>query len=239
MHNVCITSIHSIHLQYTNFSEPPKFVLTTLRQFPSLKPTKFQPVPSSLLNQPLRRDILWRAVIFDADNKRVGSSNPNGRSEMGYSRKKLLPQKGTGRARSGDRSSPIRHDGAVAHARTAPNDFTSELPKKIYSKAIQVALSEKYKQGELFIIEEDLELLHKKDNALLIELFLIKNNLKNRKLLFVTNEHSPNLIKSTQKFEDKIDVVQKEGIEIKDLLHPHKIFIDLKSLEWLYTQNKI
>jgi large subunit ribosomal protein L4 len=192
-----------------------------------------------LLKTPIRRDLLWRAVVYDADNKRVGSSNPNGRSEMGYSRKKLLPQKGTGKARSGDRSSPIRHDGAVAHARSAPNDFTSELPKKIYSKAIHVALSEKYRQGELFVIEDDLEIPHKKGNASLIELFLIKNNLKGLKLLFITNEHAPNLVFSTQKFEDKIDIVQKEGLEVKDLLHPHKIFIDLKSLEWLYKTYQI
>ncbi|KAH3673058.1 hypothetical protein WICMUC_003891 [Wickerhamomyces mucosus] len=214
-----------------NSQEPPKFVLTTLRSFPSLKPQTFQPIPTSLLNQPLRRDILWKAVVFDADNRRVGASNPKGRSEMGYSRKKLLPQKGSGKARSGDRGSPIRHDGGVALARTAPNDFTSDLPKKVYDLAIKIGLSDKYRTGNLFIINDELDFVT--GDHIATEIFLKKFQLKNQKLLFITNEYSENLVNSTDKFKNKIDIITKEGLEIKDLLNAHKVFIDLKSLQWI------
>jgi large subunit ribosomal protein L4 len=183
-----------------------------------------------LLNVPIRRDILWKAVIYDADNKRVGASNPKGRSEMGYSRKKLLPQKGTGRARSGDRGSPIRHDGGVAMARTAPNDFTSELPRKVYSLAMRVALSDKYRQGGLFVVDTSLEI--PTEDPLAAKMFLKKHGLTKSKLLFITDEHAPNLLKATEPYDSKIDVVQKEGVEVRDILHADKIFIDLSSLEW-------
>lgn len=210
--------------------EPPKYVLTSLRSFPSLEPSTFQPVPSSLLNLPLRKDILWKAVTYDADNKRVGASNPKGRSEMGYSRKKLLPQKGTGRARTGDRGSPIRHDGGVALARSAPNDFTSELPRKVYALAMKTALSDKYRTGELFVIDGALEI--PTEDSLASQMFLKKHGLKKEKLLFITEEHAPNLLKSTEPYQAKIDVVQKEGVEVRDILHAHKVFVDLGSLEW-------
>lgn len=210
--------------------EPPKYVLTSLRAFPSLKPKTFQPVPSSLLNLPLRRDILWKAVVYDADNKRVGASNPKGRAEMGYSRKKLLPQKGTGKARSGDRGSPIRHDGGIAMARTAPNDFTSELPRKVYDLAMKVALSDKYRTGSLFVIDGSLEI--PTQDSLAAQIFLKKHGLKNQKLLFITDEHTPNLLEATEPYAAKVDVVQKEGIEVRDILHAHKVYIDLAALEW-------
>ncbi|CEP20562.1 54S ribosomal protein YmL6, mitochondrial Flags: Precursor [Cyberlindnera jadinii] len=208
----------------------PRYVLTSLRSFPSLKPKTFQPVASSLLSVPLRRDILWKAVVYDADNRRVGASNPKGRSEMGYSRKKLLPQKGTGRARSGDRGSPVRHDGGVAMARTAPNDFTSDLPKKVYDLAMKIALSDKYRQGSLFIIDGSLEI--PTQDSLATQMFLKKHGLKGHKLLFITDEHTPNLLQSTEAYQSTIDVVQKEGIEVRDILHAEQVFIDLDALKW-------
>lgn len=154
---------------------------------------------------------------------------------MGYSRKKLLPQKGTGKARSGDRGSPIRHDGGRAMARSAPNDFTSDLPKKVYARAVRIALSDKYRKGELFIIEQHLDLPETDDEAAMA-LFLKKHGLRNNKISFITNEYAENLIKATDNYADNIDVIQKEGVEVRDLLHPHKIFIDLASLEWLSAE---
>lgn len=214
-----------------NAQAPPKYILTTLRSFPSLKPQTFQPVPSTFLNQPLRRDILWKAVVFDADNKRVGASNPKGRSDMGYSRKKLLPQKGSGKARSGDRGSPIRHDGGVALARTAPNDHTSDLPKKVYDLAIKVGFSDKYRTGGLFVFNDKLDFVT--GDSMATDIFLKKFGLKNEKLLFVVDEECSNLVKSTEKYAKSIDIVDKYALEIKDILNAHKVFIHVDTLQWI------
>ncbi|KAH3686780.1 hypothetical protein WICPIJ_002259 [Wickerhamomyces pijperi] len=210
---------------------PPKYILTTLRSFPSLKPQTFQPIPSTFLNQPLRRDILWKAVVFDADNKRVGASNPKGRSDMGYSRKKLLPQKGSGKARSGDRGSPIRHDGGVALARTAPNDHTSDLPKKVYDLALKVGFSDKYRNGALIVVNDKLDFAT--SDPLATEMFLKKFQLKNEKLLFVVDEECSNMVQSTEKYAKTIDIVDKYALEIKDILNAHKVFIHLDTLQWI------
>ncbi|CDR46019.1 CYFA0S21e01002g1_1 [Cyberlindnera fabianii] len=217
--------------------EPPKYVLTSLRHFPSLKPHTFQPVSSDVLNTPLRRDILWKAVVFDADNRRVGASNPKGRAEMGYSRKKLLPQKGTGKARSGDRGSPIRHDGGRAMARSAPNDHTSDLPKKVYGLAMRVALSDKYRNGDLVVVSNEMEL--PTEDSLATKMFLRSSTLSNKKLLFITDNHCKNLLKSTEPYAEKIDVIQKEGIQVRDILHAQKVLIDLESLKWMADEYDI
>lgn len=206
------------------------------------------PVPMSVLGVPLRRDILWRAVVYENDNKRVGSSNPPSRSENGYSRRKLLPQKGTGRARVGDANSPTRHGGGRAHARSAPNDYTTKLPRKIYSQAFSIALSHQYRQGNMYAIglEESgklsegdlpvLDLLPSETNPhpdAVFETFLNEFGLQNKRLLFIIDEPRPSLMAFTESFKDKVDIVQKEFVDVNDILRAHRIFIESEALKYL------
>lgn len=207
-------------------------------------------MPTSVLAAPLRRDILWRAVVYENDNKRVGSSNPPGRSENGYSRRKLLPQKGSGRARAGDANSPTRHNGARALARSAPNDYTTILPSKIYSAAIMNALSHQYRNGNLFVIggadalskTNDLDLneldivpanLDTENGDIVFERFMEEYKLINKNLLFITSEPREGLLQYTEKFKEEVDILQQELVDVNDLLKAKKIFIELEALEYL------
>ncbi|GAV49170.1 hypothetical protein ZYGR_0N05770 [Zygosaccharomyces rouxii] len=233
-----------------NAAIPPKYTLATVRAFPSLEPLTFTPVPTNVLAAPLRRDILWRAVVYENDNKRVGSSNPPGRSDNGYSRRKLFPQKGTGRARAGDANSPIRSTGGRALPRKAPNDFSTELPSKLYSAAFRNALSYQYQQGKLFVIGgqnllqdtneldlNELEILPRdpesNDGDLIFKKFLKEYNLQKKKLLFIVSEPRESLLQYTEEFKENVDIVQQEFIDVNDILKAHRIFIELKALEYL------
>lgn len=239
-----------------NAASPPRYTLTTVRAFPSLEPLTFAPVPTSVLAVPLRRDILWKAVVYENDNKRVGSSNPPGRSENGYSRRKLLPQKGSGRARAGDANSPTRHNGARALARTAPNDYSTVLPNKVYSQAMLNALSHQYRSGNLFIIGganalsktsdldlNELELVPNDPNGatgdILFERFMKEHNLKGKKLLFIVSQPREALLQNTDRFKDTVDVVQQELVDVNDLLKAKRIFIELEALEYLTVTHAI
>ncbi len=158
---------------------------------------------------------------------------------MGYSNKKLAPQKGTGNARVGDRGSPTRHDGGVALARNAPNFHQTELPTKVYNKAVRIALSDAYRNGKIFLIKDD-ELDLPTNDDIAIKMFLRKFEISNRKLLFITNGLKENLLKATEFNSKKIDVAEKEGVKVKDLLKADKIFIELKSLQYfqdIYGEN--
>ena len=81
------------------------------------------------------------------------------RTEVHGSGRKLLPQKGTGKARVGDKKSPIRRGGGVAFpprgAAWLPNrkNYKTDLPRKIYDRAFRTALSYRHQKGELFVIE--------------------------------------------------------------------------------------
>ncbi|CCK68790.1 mitochondrial 54S ribosomal protein uL4m KNAG_0B03480 [Huiozyma naganishii CBS 8797] len=243
-----------------NFALPPRYALVSLRAFPSLEPISCIPIPTPVLNAPLRRDILWRAVVYENNNRRVGSSNPPGRSENGYSRHKIRPQKGTGHARTGDANSPTRHTGDRALARSAPNDYTTDLPRKIYALAFNCALSQQYKKGNIYVIggsnaEKVIELpdmdkidiveTSSSDSTVnyiggVFEKFLKENNFEGKRLLFVTNEPRENLIRYTDRFKKKVDIATSEAVEVNDILKASKVFIEVDALKYLaekYSQS--
>lgn len=137
-----------------NYVNPATHTLVTTKSFPSLEPTSFIPIPTGHLYQPLRKDILYEATYFEENAKKEGTIIL-GRSQWHYSRKKLLPQKGTGKARVGDGNSPIRYNGASALGRKEPNNPKTEIPLPLYQKAFNIALSYQYKCGKLHIIGEN------------------------------------------------------------------------------------
>lgn len=134
----------------------PAQVLATVYKFPSLEPSRFVYYTGDQLQMPLRRDLLQRAVLYEADCTRQGTASTKTRSEIRGSSRKIRPQKGSGKARLGEKNSPMLRGGAVAHG-PRPRDFSTELPRKIYDLAWRTALSYRYKQGELLLIEDSLD----------------------------------------------------------------------------------
>jgi hypothetical protein len=66
------------------------------------------PLPRDIFDAPLRKDILHQCVIQHMILLRTGTSQTPARNQLKGSSKKLHPQKGTGRARVGDRKAPGR-----------------------------------------------------------------------------------------------------------------------------------
>ncbi|CUM64178.1 uncharacterized protein PRCAT00001771001 [Priceomyces carsonii] len=232
--------------QIFNIAEPPKYTLGSLRSFPSLEPHEFIPLPDVFLNVPLRRDLLWSAVVYEADRARVGSNYVLTKGDKLYSNRKLHPQKGTGRARVGDHNSPIRYNEIKAHGIKAPHDWSTLLPKKIYSKAFQSAFSDQYRNGKLFIIgglksgtsdEVIVDFMYEHPEA--TKQFVDRHDLRNLSLLFITDVQRDNLIKSTEAIGKKADVLVKEAVEVRDILKANRIFIELPALQWFISKYSV
>jgi large subunit ribosomal protein L4 len=56
----------------------------------------------------MRKDILHRNVVWYLSTLREGNQSTKTRSTVNYSGRKIRPQKGSGKARAGDRSSGTR-----------------------------------------------------------------------------------------------------------------------------------
>ena len=97
--------------------------------------------------------LVHSAVVMQRASLRQGSASTKGRSEVSGTGKKPWKQKHTGRARVGSIRSPLwRHGGTVFGPR--PRRYGSRLPKKMYRKAMQSALSSKKAAGELMILSD-------------------------------------------------------------------------------------
>jgi large subunit ribosomal protein L4 len=83
----------------------------TLHDFPSMRPARLCPYPSTFLRAPMRKDILHRAVLYEDNLARGTGGHTKTRGEVKGSTRKIFPQKGTGRARAGARVAPGRRGG--------------------------------------------------------------------------------------------------------------------------------
>lgn len=225
-------------------AEPPKYTLASLRTFPSLEPHTLVPLPTTFFNQPYRRDLLWSAVVYEADKARVGSGYVITKGDKLFSNRKLHPQKGSGRARVGDANSPIRDNGIKAHGIKAPHDWSTGLPSKIYNKAFQTAFSEQYRHGRVFIIgdhdakapSDDAVVDFRYNHPYATEQFVATHQLDKLHLLFITDSQRDNLIRSADALGKKADVLIKEAVEVRDLLKANRIYIEAKALQWFISK---
>ncbi|MEO0993107.1 MAG: 50S ribosomal protein L4, partial [Pseudomonadota bacterium] len=76
-----------------------------------------------------------------------------GRSEVSYSTRKIVRQKGSGGARHGDRGAPIFRKGGTYKGPT-PRSHAHDLQKKVRKLGLKMALSAKAKEDKLIVLEE-------------------------------------------------------------------------------------
>ena len=99
-----------------------------------------------------RADILHRVVRWQRAKAQAGTHKVKTRSETSYSTKKIYRQKGTGGARHGDRNAPIFRKGGIYKGPT-PRSHAHDLPKKVRSLGLRMALSAKAGAGKLVVLE--------------------------------------------------------------------------------------
>lgn len=78
---------------------------------------------------PVNDDVIYYAINNELANKRVGTACTKGRAEVHGSNSKPYSQKGTGRARRGDKKSPLLVGGGTIFG-PKPRDFSYSMPKK-------------------------------------------------------------------------------------------------------------
>lgn len=102
---------------------------------------------------PINEDVIYYAIINELANKRVGTACTKDRSEVHGSNAKPYKQKGTGRARRGDKKSPLLRGGGVIFG-PKPRDFSYKMPKKAKRLALKSILSLKAQEDRLTIVED-------------------------------------------------------------------------------------
>ena len=105
---------------------------------------------------PFGGKVLYRtlkdAVVMHQANQRQGTAKTRGRSEVKGTNKKPYRQKHTGRARAGDRKSPIWRGGGTVFG-PHPRDFSYHMPAKARRVALRSALAGKLADEEVVIAD--------------------------------------------------------------------------------------
>jgi large subunit ribosomal protein L4 len=102
---------------------------------------------------PVNDDVIWYAINNELANKRLGTASTKDRGEVHGSNAKPYKQKGTGRARRGDKKSPITVGGGTIFG-PKPRDFSYSMPKKAKRLAMKSILSLKISSDNLKIVED-------------------------------------------------------------------------------------
>jgi large subunit ribosomal protein L4 len=96
--------------------------------------------------------VLHETVRHYLNSQRAGTHKTKDKSEVSGAGRKLWKQKGTGRARIGSIRSPLwRHGGTVHGPR--PRKYTYRLPRRVILGALRSALSAKFAQSKLTVVE--------------------------------------------------------------------------------------
>jgi large subunit ribosomal protein L4 len=102
---------------------------------------------------PVNDSVIWYAINNELANKRLGTACTKDRGEVHGSNAKPYKQKGTGRARRGDKKSPVLVGGGTVFG-PKPRDFSYSIPKKAKRLALKAILSLKVQSDNLKIVED-------------------------------------------------------------------------------------
>ncbi|GHV84348.1 50S ribosomal protein L4 [Spirochaetia bacterium] len=102
---------------------------------------------------PVNEALIWYAINNELANKRLGTASTKDRGEVHGSNAKPYKQKGTGRARRGDKKSPLLVGGGTIFG-PKPKDFSYSMPRKAKQLALKSILSLKAKEDSFKVVED-------------------------------------------------------------------------------------
>ena len=150
-------------------------------------------VSDAIFAAEINKTVLHAVVVNQLANKRQGTQSTKTRTEVAGGGIKPWRQKGTGRARQGSIRAPQWTGGGVALG-PKPRSYRYSLNKKVKRLAMKSALSAKYADYKIFVVEDLAvdEIKTAKIAALLKGLEL------NEKALIVTADANENVYKSAR-----------------------------------------
>ena len=174
----------------------------------------------SVWNIEVNEAVMHDAIILAQASLRQGTSSTKTRSEVSGGGRKPYKQKGTGNARQGSTRSPQWPGGGIVFG-PKPRDYDKKQNKKERRLALKSALTSKYKDKELIVVDSlNMETNKTKDfNAML------KNLKVDGKALVVYSNEDENLFLASRNNQN-VAVLSTEEINVLDLVATNYLVID-------------
>lgn len=167
---------------------------------------------------PVNDSLLWEVVRMQLACKRQGNHKAKTRAEVAGSGKKPWKQKGSGRARVGERRNPVWRGGGIAFG-PQPRDYAYSMPKKKKRAALHSALASKLRDGELIVVES-LGLTEIKTKTLASVL----GQLGAQNALIIISEANETIERSAKNLPT-VKVLRSAGLNVYDVLRFDKLVV--------------
>jgi len=135
------------------------------------------------------------------------------RNEIIGSTKKIYAQKGTGGARHGSRKAPIFVGGGKAHGPKGDAYKDRKMNKKVRKKGLIAALSSKYKNKEILVLNDVTEKVKKTKD---FYTFMKKNNLMN--CLFIFDQKTKTNTEISARNIANVKMLDTNSISVYDVI---------------------
>ena len=110
-------------------------------------------LPAELFDVPANIPLIHQVVTAQLAAARQGTHSTKSRGEVRGGGRKPYRQKGTGRARQGSRRAPQYVGGGIVHG-PQPRSYAQRTPKKMITAALRGALSDRARDGRVYVISE-------------------------------------------------------------------------------------
>lgn len=185
------------------------------------KPVGKVELPSDIFGAKVKKGVLHEVVRNYLANQRQGTAVTKTKGKVRGGGAKPYKQKGTGRARAGSIRSPLWRGGGTVFG-PLQRDYSYKLPKKVKWAALSSALTAKFLDGELIVID-DLSITAPKTKILaeLLERLGLKNN-----VLIIVAERDKVLELAARNIP-KVDVAKVNELNVYSVL-VHKRLLMIK-----------
>lgn len=187
-------------------------------------------LPKEIFAASINEQLMAQAVRVYLANQRKSGAKTKTRGEVKGSRRKIWRQKGTGRARHGDKYAPIFVGGGRAHGPTGKENYKLKMSKKMKRKALFSALTSKLKDKELIVVKDLVKAEPKtKEMAKIMASLPLKNK---KKILLVLPEVLDNVIRAGRNLVD-VDLAQANQLNSYQILNHDQLVFMKESVEKL------
>lgn len=170
--------------------------------------------------------VIHDAVVVDQANKRQATAKTKKRHDVNGSGIKPWRQKGTGRARAGDRQSPLWVGGGNVFGPDGNQNYKLSQNKKAHKLALKTVLSEKAAKG--LIVVDEIKLAKVSTKAFAKNLAAVKAE---GKVLLVSDDEK---IRASGKNVEGVKIVDVKNLSVFDVLNCASLVVskaDVKKIE--------
>lgn len=169
----------------------------------------------AVFSEEVHEHLFWEVVKWQRARWRSGTHSTKTRSEVHGSNIKPYRQKGTGRARQGDRKAPHWVGGGTVFG-PRPRSYDYAMPRKARKKALRSALSLRLKEQRLIVLDQ-FPVDNGKTQNVVRALAALGAKQPDERVLIVDSADNVNLVRGTRNLP-KSKWLAPEGLNVYDVL---------------------